>query len=129
MKKFLLTVITAVLLFAACQVLHNATPIPPDKAAFIGVWSSKSGFRIDIRSEGMANITQILENTNPDYEKLNIKVAPSVVTDIYVNFREDNTLEVIKPTLYAKEYHIDSYPSIDSLSTTMVLNGVTLTKE
>ena len=43
-------------------------------------------------------------------------------------FREGDFLEVVKPTLYAREYHIDSYPSEDSHPLKMVLNGVAFEK-
>jgi hypothetical protein len=128
MKTLLLILFLALLLFMSCEVLDKATPIPPEKASFIGLWTSSSGFRIDIKSTGTADITQIADIANPDYEKLNIKVAPPIIQDIRVKFREDNTLEVAKPTLYAKEYHIDSYPYRDSLNSKMVLNGVTFVK-
>jgi len=117
------------LFLASCEVFDKVTPIPPEKASFVGLWTTGSGFKMHIKSAGTADITQIEDKANPDYEKLNLVVAPSLIKDIRVYFKENNTLEVIKPTLYAKEYHIDSYPSSDSVCTTMVLNGVRFSKE
>jgi hypothetical protein len=112
------------LFLASCEVFDKVTPIPPDKASFVGLWTSSSGFKIDIKSAGTADITQIEDEANPDYQKLNLLVAPILIKDLRVYFKTDNTLEVIKPTQYAKKYHIDSYPSSDSLHSTMILNGV-----
>jgi hypothetical protein len=108
--------------------LDKATPIPPENASFIGLWVSSSGFQIDIKFTGTADITQIADNANPDCERLNIKVGPPTIRDIRVKFIENNILEVAKPTLYAREYHIDTYPYRDSLNSRMVLNGVTFVK-
>ncbi len=83
---------------------------------------------MDIKSTGTADLTQIADNANSDYEKLNIKVAPQVIKDIREFFKEGDILEVIKPTLYAKEYHIDSYPYRDSQKFKMVINGVTFVR-
>ena len=128
MRTLLLISFVALLVFTSCEVLEKATPIPREKASFIGLWVSSSGFQIDIKSTGTADITQIADNANPDYERLNIKVGPPIIKEIRVKFRENNILEVAKPTLYAKEYHIDTYPYRDSLNSRMVLNGVTFVK-
>jgi len=124
----LLAIGLSVLPMVSCSLLHQPEPIPSDKQAFVGVWMTATGFRLDIRAEGTADISQIADASVPDYERLNLKVAPRVIEGILVRFREGNTLEVIKPTLYAKEYHIDAYPHRDSHRPTMVLNGVTFEK-
>ena len=124
MKKLLLIAFLGLSLFTSCEVRDKATPIPPEKASFVGLWTSSSGFQMDIKSTGTADLTQIADNANSDYEKLNIKVGPQFIKDIRVYFKAGDILEVIKPTLYAREYHIDSYPYWDSQKLKMVLNGV-----
>jgi hypothetical protein len=123
-----LIIILSVLRMLSCGLLHKPEPIPPDKQTFVGVWVTASGFRFDIRVDGTADITQIADTSVPDYERLNLKVAPRAIEGIYVRFREGDFLEVVKPTLYAREYHIDSYPSEDSHPLKMVLNGVPFEK-
>ncbi len=125
MRTLLLIPFLGLSFITSCEMRDKVTPIPPEKASFVGLWTSSSGFQMDIKSTGTADLTQIADNANSDYEKLNIKVGPQVIKDIRVYFKEGDILEVIKPTLYAKEYHIDSYPYRDSQKFKMVINGVT----
>jgi hypothetical protein len=123
-----LIITLSVLPTLSCSLLDKPVPIPPDRQAFVGVWVTASGFRLDIRADGTADITQIADTSAPEYARLNLKVAPRAIEGIFVRFREGDFLEVVKPTLYAREYHIDSYPSEDSHPLKMVLNGVAFEK-
>ena len=123
-----LIIILSALPTLSCSLLDKPEPIPPDKQTFVGAWVTASGFRLDIRADGTADITQIADTSAPDYARLNLKVAPRAIDGIFVRFREGDLLEVVKPTLYAREYHIDSYPSEDSHPLKMVLNGVAFEK-
>jgi hypothetical protein len=118
----------SVLGMLSCGLVHTPEPIPPDKQTFVGVWVTASGFRLDIRANGTADIIQIADKSVPDYERLNLKVAPHVIEGIYVRFREGDFLELVQPTLYAREYHIDSYPAGNPHLLKMVLNGVAFEK-
>jgi len=84
-------------LWISCE---KATPIPAGKEAFVGTWKSNSGFTIQIKANGTADLSHNLNQRNPDYDKLCVKVGPPVITNILVQFKGDNTLEVFKPTLY-----------------------------
>lgn len=112
--------------FCSCEAFKDASPIPGDKAAFIGTWESKSGFIIEIKASGLADIVHNLSQGEPDYEKLSIKVAPRVVKDMSVNFKTDSILEIINSLQYAKEYNVERQPYEEDRQWKMVLNGVTL---
>ena len=114
------------LLFTSCETFEGATPIPRDKETFIGTWESKSGFIIEIKASGLADIVHNLSQGEPDYEKLSIKVAPKVVKDMFVKFKEDSTLEIINSLQYAKQYKVEQQPYEEDHRWKMVLNGVTL---
>ena len=105
------------------------TPLPQERQAFVGVWKSESGFQLEIKAEGTANIKQIANRDNPDYEALNIWVAPKNIEGMRVKFTGGNNLEVAIPSLYGKVYHIDRAPFIEDGRTKIVLNGVTFVKE
>ncbi len=124
----LMVISLSVLRMLSCGLLDKPEPIPPEKQMFVGVWVTASGFQLDIKVDGTADITQIADKSVPDYEKLNLKVAPPVIKGISVRFREGDFLEVVKPSLYAREYHIDSYPSGNSHPLQMMLNGVAFEK-
>jgi hypothetical protein len=107
----------------------GSTPIPQERQAFVGVWKSESGFQLEIKAEGTANIKQIANRNEPDREALNIGVAPENIEGMRVKFTGDGSLEVVKPGNYGKVYHIDRVPFIEDGRTRMVLNGVTFVKD
>lgn len=111
--------------FTSCD---HAKPVPKDKESFIGLWISYSGFNIEIKSIGTAKLTQIGNTQDPDFNKLNIPVAPTVTEEMFVHFKGDSVLVVRKPLYYAKEYHIDKSPYQDGDTSRMIINGVMLTK-
>lgn len=113
----------------SCEVFMRATPVPKEKREFVGKWQSNSGFIIEIKNEGLVDLSNNLTKTDADYEKLCIKVGPSFIKDIFVNFKEDNILQVIKPLVYAKEYKIDQAPYQENNKVMIVLNGVILIKQ
>lgn len=130
MKNLLLLVALSLTLFSfSCEVFERATPIPKEKEAFIGVWLSQSGYKLHIKAAGTATITQLVNSHDPDFDSLNIKVAPPIIEDILVKFKTDSILMVIKPLVYAKEFRIDRYPYHDGDLSKIVLNGVTLIKK
>ena len=117
------------LLLISCQSFDKAIPIPPDKGEFVGIWKTSSGFIIEITANGLANLSHDLNETDPDYDKLCIKVGPSVILDMFMMFDDDNTFIVRKPSLYAKVYKIECPPYQENNQTLMVLNGVTFIKQ
>ena len=126
---FVVMVLIMSLLLISCEMFVRATPIPRDKEVFIGKWKSSSGFMIEIKPNGMANLLHNLGNSDPEYDKLCIKVGPSVIKDILVKFTGDSTLKVVKPTVYAKDYRIERFPYLENNQLKMVLNDVTLVKQ
>ena len=117
--------ILILIFFTSCD---HGNPVPKDKESFIGLWISHSGFQIEIKSIGTAKLTQIGNTHDPDFNKLNIQVAPTVTEEMFVHFKGDSVLVVRKPLYYAKEYHIDKSPYQDGDTTRMIINGVMLTK-
>jgi len=61
-------------------------------------------------AEGRADLRQLTPGSHPDWERLNIKVAPQYIRGMHVHFPGADTLEVIDPHNYAKEYRIDRAP-------------------
>jgi hypothetical protein len=104
-------------------------PIPQENQAFVGVWRSESGFQLEIKAEGTADIRQIANRKEPDCKTLNIGVAPQGVEGMRVKFTGKDNLEVVTPGLYGKVYHIDRTPFVEKGLTEMVLNGVTFVKD
>ena len=129
MKTLSVLVAMTLVLFSTCEVFESETPIPKQKESFIGEWVSPSGYRLMIRAEGIATITQLVNAKDPEYDTLNIKVAPPTIDEIHVKFRGDSVLLVIKPLQYAREFRIDRNPYFHGSASKMVLNGVTLTKK
>jgi hypothetical protein len=110
-------------------VFEKATPVPRDKEAFVGKWKSISGFTIKMKASGVADLSHNLSEAGPDYDRLCIKVGLPVIKDTFVKFKGDSTLEVLKPTLYAKDYRIECVPYQEDNHLKMVLNGVTLIRQ
>ncbi len=108
---------------------EGPTPLPQERQAFAGVWRSESGFQLDIKAEGTANIKQIANHESSDCKALNIGVAPQEVKGMRVKFTGGDNLEVVIPSLYGKVYHINRAPFVEDGRTKMVLNGVTFVKE
>jgi len=79
MKVLLLIAILSMpFLWISCEAIEGATPIPRDKERYVGMWESKSGFTIEIKASGLADIMHDLSQGDPDYEQLWIKVGPKV---------------------------------------------------
>jgi hypothetical protein len=123
---FTITIILSILVFTSCR---NPKPIPKNKETFIGIWMSHSGFKIEIKSAGTATLTQITDTIEPDYNKLNIKVAGPTITDMLVEFVGDSVLSLVKPLIFGKEYIIDKNPYQDRDTSKLVLNGVLFIKQ
>ena len=121
----ILQLLLTLIFFTSCD---HAKPVPKDKESFIGLWISHSGFQIEIKSFGTAKLIQIVNTHEPDFNKLNIQVAPAVTEEMFVQFKGDSVLVVRKPLYYAKEYHIDKSPYQDGDTLRMIINGVMLTK-
>ena len=126
MSKYSLLLLSFLISFTSCQ---NAKSIPKDKESYIGLWISHSGFQIDIKSAGTASITQIADTLNPDFSRLNIKVAPTFIKEMIVEFKGDSILLVKKPLYFAKEYLINKSPYQEGDTLKLVLNGVILIKQ
>jgi hypothetical protein len=109
--------------------IERPAPIPQEKQAFVGVWRSESGFQLEIKAEGTANIKQIENRENPDCKSLNIGVAPQDIEGMQVKFTGDGGLEAVIPGNYGKVYHIDRTPFVEDGRTKMVLNGVIFVKD
>ncbi len=103
-------------------------PIPPDKTAFVGEWSTRSGFTLWLNANGKARLFQPLERASPDFDSIGIKVAPPVTEELRVQFVAPNRLDIWKTMLYGKRYRVDRPPYQDGDSVRMVLNGVTFTR-
>ncbi len=121
MTKYSFLLLSILISFTSCQ---NAKPIPKEKQLFIGSWTTHSGFQIEIKSEGTASVSQISDTLDPDYNKLNIKVAPPFIANMHVEFFGDSVLQIVKPLYYAKQYRIDKNPYLENDTSKLVLNGV-----
>jgi hypothetical protein len=108
---------------------REPTPIPQENQAFVGVWRSESGFQLEIKAEGTANIKQIANRNEPDCEAMNIGVAPENIEGMRVKFTGKGNLTVVIPSLYGKVYQIDRVPFVENGRTRMVLNGVIFMKD
>jgi hypothetical protein len=104
-------------------------PLPDDKLIYVGQWRAQSGFMIDIKADGTADISQLVSPSDPEYGRLCIKVGPPVIRGMNLDFPGEKVLEVSVSTKYGKTYTIDRPPSREGNEMTMVLNGITLTKQ
>jgi len=126
--KFLLKgIILTGIFYSFSLSCSNPQPIPKGKEAFIGVWQARSGFKVSIKSTGMADVTEGNISMNPDNAKLNIGITPEYAKGMLVEFA-DSILIISKPTVRAREYRIDRNPYLDGDTMKMVLNGVVLIK-
>lgn len=110
--------------YTGCGSCNRLQPIPKDKESCIGIWQSHSGFRLEINASGKAKVTQIANAREPDYNKLNIKVAPAIIEEMFVYFMDDSVFGIRQPLNFAKEYRIDHAPYRDGDTVRMILNGV-----
>lgn len=123
MKKLSVVLfLTLLATLTSCEAFRSTQPIPKEKESFVGVWVSRSGYRLEIKAAGTATITQVVDSKDPEYDTLNIKVAPPLIEDIRVEFNSDSVLMVIKPLNYAREFRIDRYPYHDGDTTKMIFN-------
>ena len=128
--KFLLKgVILTGIFYSFCLSCSNPKPIPKGKEAFIGIWQARSGFKVNIKSTGMADVTEGNISINPDNVKLNIGITPEYAKGMLVEFRADSVLIIRKPTVRARVYRIDRNPYLDGETMKMILNGVVLIKQ
>ncbi len=93
------------------------------------MWVSQTGFKMNIKPSGTADLTQNINSSNPDDSKLNIGVTPEYSKDMLVKFRGDTILIISQPTVRAREYHIDKNPYQDGDTCKMILNGVLLIRQ
>jgi hypothetical protein len=112
-----------------CLSCNNPQPIPKGKEAFIGVWQAHSGFKVDIKASGIADVFEYNLPLNSDNMKLIIGITPKYAKDMLVDFRGDSVLGIRKPTVRARQYRIDRNPYLDGDTMKMVLNGVVLFKQ
>jgi hypothetical protein len=127
--KVLILAIPVVLILFMTYMLNTPRPIPSHRQAFVGVWTTGTGFALEIRADGTASLTQDVHDRGPAYENLNIKVAPSRIETANVEFRRDSAMTVVRHGYYAREYRIDRFPFPDSMGTAMVVNGMVLVKQ
>lgn len=127
--KFLFKgIILTGIFYSSSLACSNPQPIPIGKEAFIGVWQARSGFKVSIKSKGMADVTEGNISMNPDNAKLNIGITPEYAEGMLVGFA-DSILIISKPTVRAREYRIDRNPYLDGDTMKMILNGVVLIKQ
>jgi len=127
--KFLLKgVILTGIFYSFCLSCSTPQPIPKGKEAFIGVWQARSGFKVSIKSTGMADVTEGNISMNPDNAKLNIGITPEYANGMLVGFA-DSILIIGKPFVRAREYRIYRNPYLDGDTMKMILNGVVLIKQ
>jgi hypothetical protein len=135
--KFILSVIVLAIIAIFVVILISQTmitcerpqPIPKDKAAFIGHWSSRSGFQIDIDSSGIADVTLINDEDNPDYKKLHIGVDDEYAKGMLFGFEGDTAVYVSQEHVKYKSLRIAKSPYMDGDTCKMILNGVMLIKQ
>jgi hypothetical protein len=135
MKLFKWLVFALLIMFAIlwvsqkCVFCKRAQPIPKGKEAFIGVWQAQSGFKVDIKASGIADVFEHNLPLNSDNMKLIIGITPEYAKDMLVGFRGDSVLIIRKPSVRAREYRIDRNPHLDGDTMKMVLNDVVLIKQ
>lgn len=129
-KKYLVLVLLLMLYsYTSWISCKSPKPIPENKKAFIGVWISHTGSKMEIKSSGTADLTENHNSSNPDDDNLNIGVTPKYSKDMLVEFSGDSLLIIRQPTVRAREYHINKNPYQDGDTCKMILNGVLLIKQ
>jgi hypothetical protein len=129
LKILLKEVMLTGIFYFFCLSCNNPQPIPKGKEAFIGVWQARSGFKVDIKESGTADVYEFNLPHNSDNMKLIIGIAITHSKDMLVAFIGDSVLIIRKPTVRARQYRIDRNPYLDGDTMKMVLNGVDLIKQ
>lgn len=128
--NFLLTaILLALFAVTSCISFKKPKPIPENKSAFIGLWVTPSGFKMDIKASGTADITQNTDTANLLNDTLIIRVTPEYTKNMLVEFRGDSILVISQPRILGREYHINKNPYQDGDTCKMVLNGVLFVKQ
>jgi len=128
-KFFVLAYLPIIMFFTSCISCSRPRPIPKNKEAFIGLWLSHSGFKMEIKSSGTADLTQIFNSMDPESGKLDVGVTPEYAKEMLIEFGGDSILIIKQPTVRAREYNIDRNPYMDGDTCKMILNGVLLIKQ
>jgi hypothetical protein len=118
-------ILIALQIFLSCS---KPQPIPKEKEQFIGVWQSKSNFRLEIHANGIANVSPIIDQKHPDYNKLDVGITPEYAAEMYIGFIGDTVLELLRPQLRYRAFRIDKNPYLEDDTVKFVLNGVILKK-
>jgi hypothetical protein len=126
---FVRAYLPALLFLIAGMSCNRPHPVPQNKEAFIGLWHSHSGFKMEIKASGTANLAQIDNPMDPESSKLDIGVTPEFAKDMLVKFGGDTLLIIVKPQVRGREYRIDRNPYMDGDTCKMILNGVLLIRQ
>ncbi len=113
----------------SCVSSVKPVPVPDHKKAFIGVWTARAGFKMEIKSSGTADVYESNLISSPDNDTLVIGVIPEYAKDMIVEFSGDTLLIIKKPLVRAREYQITKNPFMDGDTCKMILNGVLLIKK
>ncbi len=76
MKYVVLVLLVKLFSLTSFTTFKSPIPIPENKKAFIGTWVSHTGFKMNIKPSGTADLTQNNNSSNPDDVKLSIGVTP-----------------------------------------------------
>jgi hypothetical protein len=125
----LLIILAILFVSQKCVSCKRPQQIPKDKEVFIGTWRSRSGFQIEIKSSGIANVIPIFNPKNHDYNKLDIGVMPKYAKEMLIGFEGDSILWVMKPTVRYKAFRINRNPFLDGDTSKFILNGVVLIRQ
>lgn len=129
-RKFsVLVYLPLLVIFIPITSCRGPHPVPENKESFIGLWQSHSGFKMEIKPSGTANLTQINNPMDPESSKLDVGVTPEYAVDMHVGFGGDSLLVIVKPGVRGREYKIDRNPYMDGDTCKMILNGVLLIKQ
>lgn len=129
MKFLLPALLLALFTTTSCISFKKPKPIPDDKKAFIGLWVAQTGFKMDIKASGTADITENKYAGNQINDTLNIGVTPEYAKNMLVEFSGDSLLIIHQPTVRGRQYHINKNPYQDGDTCKMVLNVVLLIKQ
>jgi hypothetical protein len=126
MKKgcliIVIVLLTGILGLILIEYISNKPiPIQKEEELFIGKWKSSSGFVIEIKANGTA---QILENSESETV---FQWLPGRNPRVF--FKGDSLINLYDPFNMFRSYKINRLPYRDSLTFKMILNGVTLTKQ
>lgn len=128
-RYFILLLPVLLCMFTSCISFKKPKPIPENKKAFIGLWIAQNGFKMEIKPQGTADVTDNRYTGNPYNDTLIIGVTPEYAKNMLVDFRGDSILIIHQPTVRAREYHINKNPFQDGDTCKMILNGVLLIKQ